>query len=592
MQIKPHQTIIEALRAVVVHGNTLSAPCGGNGTCGNCRVKIIAGDVTEPTAAELELLSEFERTSGVRLACQAKALGALRIRIPAESLSGAMETQIDGLQRDVPIDPAVRRLTVETAQSTLLNPVSTADQITQLLARTGAIHNPIWDFEVLKAVPPLVSETGTVTVTVSGGEITNYFDGADAPAAMGLAVDLGSTKIAAYLVDLTTGETLAADALMNPQIPYGEDIMSRLAFAVESEANRGLMAELLRDCVNDLADLTVTQAGCDVSHIEQVVIVGNTAMSHLFLEAPVEALGSAPYTAATVAAVELKARDVPLHAALGAELYVAPSIAGFVGGDHVAMILGLGIHESRKITLGLDIGTNTEIALKHGERLMCCSCASGPAFEGANITHGMRAVAGAISHAQPGENGGLRCVTIGNQAPLGLCGSGVVDSIAALRKAGVINALGLLDRDAHRVRVSAGGPEYVVVEKSGTGRDIVLTQKDIVAVQLAKAAIRTGVETLLGLVGLSASDVDEIYLAGAFGAHINIESAVAIGMLPDVPRDRIIQAGNAAGAGARLCLISMKERRAAERIARAVEYTELATAPGFSSTYAHSLNFP
>ncbi|MGB9662288.1 MAG: ASKHA domain-containing protein [Moorellaceae bacterium] len=595
---KPGQTILEVAQeaGLALEAGGVTAPCGGQGLCGRCRVKVTGEALLSPTAAEKEALRPEELAEGYRLACQATLLGSVKVEIPPESMIGLQKLQVEGLPVEVVPEPPVARYALGLEQTTISHPRPVWQQVTDRLAADYNLRGLQVDMELVRQVSPLAAE-GRGAVTLRGREIINFFWGRSVPPPVGLAVDLGTTKVAGFLVNLETGVTLAGDGIMNPQIAYGEDVMSRLVYALEGEEQYERIHEAIIEGLNRLTVELVHRAGLRPEDIEEAVIVGNTAMHHLLLRLPVAQLARAPYVASVTSPVEVKARDLGLAFGPGAYVYCMPVIAGFVGGDHVAMILGSRLDKAAQVTLGLDIGTNTEIVLKHGERMLSCSCASGPAFEGAHISQGMRAVQGAIQVVRL-VNGGLEpeWETIGGSPPLGLCGSGILDAVAELYRVGIIDAKGRFDRQHPRVRLPEGGgpAEFVLVpaEKSGTGKDIVITQKDINEIQLAKAAIATGTKLLLETAGLRVEDVEEVVVAGAFGTHLKVTSAITIGMFPSLPEERFRQVGNAAGTGARLALLSLAERQRAEEIAGQVGYVELMLQPAFYDTFVHSLALP
>lgn len=574
----------------------MTAPCGGRGQCGRCRIRILEGIVNEPTESETKLLSADELNQGVRLACQTEVLGPVKIEISPESLAGKQNLQLEGLDYEIEVRPAIRRYVVSTEAPAIHHPVSLWQQIVRELESEHNVENPTVDVELLRTEIPKEHGKHLTTVALQHREIINRFDVFPAPPSLGFAVDLGTTKIAAFLVDFESGATIGSEARMNPQIAYGEDLMSRLAYCRESPIQSRQMQALILDSLNKLLANLLVKTGTGLHQVEHAVIVGNSAMHHILVGLPVHALARSPYVPVATLPLEVKARSLGLNLAIGASVYFAPLIAGFVGGDHVAMIAASRLCEYEGVTLGLDIGTNTEIVLAVEGRLTSCSCASGPAFEGAHIHHGMRAVEGAVSSTTwSDEEQKLHYRTIADAPALGLCGSGVIDAVASLAKARVVNHMGLFDRNRPDIRIDGktGHPEYVIVpeEKSGTGHDITLTQKDIVAIQLAKAAISTGTGLLLAEAGLNKDDVEKIIIAGAFGSNINVESAVFLGLLPNLPLERFQNVGNAAGTGARLMLLSTRERESAERIAKTVGYLELAAHPKFSQTFAKSLEF-
>lgn len=589
------ETLIQLARRLS-GGEGMASPCGGRGICGNCRVRVLEGSLSDPDEIEKELLGADDLRAGCRLACQAKVVAPVRVEIPPESLADRQRLQLEGPEVAVEPEPPVKRYFLELKGGSGGLPVSAWGQVEGALAEDYGLSGVRVDPELIRRTPALGGSRRAV-VTVRGGEVINACFSGRAPKSLGLAVDLGTTKIAGFLVDLETGATIASEGMMNPQIACGEDVISRLAYALEGEGDYHRIAGLAADGLNRLLHSLAGRAGVDPEAVAEVVIAGNTAMHHLVLRLPVEQLARGPYMPASVDPVEIRGRELGLDTAPGAVVYLIPPIAGFVGGDHVAMILGSRIHQSDRVTLGIDIGTNTEIVLARGGEMVCCSCASGPAFEGAHIRHGMRAVDGAVSGLRLAEGGaGVFYQTINSMPPLGFCGSGILDAVAELYRHGAINRNGLLDRNHPRVRLSAdeGIPGYLLFPsgESGTGGDLTITQKDIVEIQLAKAAIAGGIQLLLARTGLGQEDIQEVVVAGAFGTHLRLESAVAVGMLPPLPAGRFRQVGNAAGAGSRLALLSMGQRREAEKISRRVKYLELMGAPEFSSAFTKNLRFP
>jgi uncharacterized 2Fe-2S/4Fe-4S cluster protein (DUF4445 family) len=407
----------------------------------------------------------------------------------------------------------------------------------------------------------------------------------DAPSTrwIGLAVDVGTTKIAVYLVDMKSGEIAASSGLMNPQISYGEDVVSRIYTAGKSAENAKKMQSLLVDALNSRVAALCAEIGAEPSHVVDAVIVGNTAIHHLFLRLPMQQLGLVPYVPAIRSAVDIKARDIGLKMAPGGYVHMLPNVAGYVGADHVAMLLGIEMSKMEGVTLALDIGTNTEICLNCNGRMKSVSCASGPAFEGAHIQFGMRAAKGAIERVcMSGTQREIQ--TIGGGAPVGICGSGLLDGIAQMLQNGVIDASGRM-LDHPLVRKRNDRKEFVLVERPGED-DITISQKDVRELQAAKAAIRLGIQALIDDAGIEVADIDRVIIAGAFGTFIDVQSAIAIGMLPSLPLERFQQVGNAAGTGARMALISQDSRKAALDIAAKDGYIELACIPDFNNKFA------
>jgi uncharacterized 2Fe-2S/4Fe-4S cluster protein (DUF4445 family) len=364
-------------------------------------------------------------------------------------------------------------------------------------------------------------------------------------------------------------------------------VISRIVAASKSEENAFKLQTLLIEALNQLAVDLCAEIKANPAHIVEAVVVGNTAIHHLFLRLPVKQLGLAPYIPAVRSAVDVKARELGLKIAPGAYIHLLPNIAGYVGADHVAMLLATRMVEADKTTLAIDIGTNTEICLNHRGRMTSVSCASGPAFEGAHIKFGMRAAPGAIEHVRlSGER--LEIQTIAGEAPVGICGSGLLDVVAQLRLNNVLDRNGKMGADAPSlIRNHNGTVVFVLTERAGQ-EPITISQKDVRELQLAKAAIRLGIQALVTAEGITESDIEQVVIAGAFGTYINVESAITIGMLPALPLDRFKQVGNAAGTGARLALISQSQRSKAQDIAQQDGYIELAAVPNFARKFAEA----
>ncbi len=578
-------TLLEAARQL---GVGLSAICGGAGVCGTCRVIIPPegrGAVSPPTASELEELEETERTDGLRLACQARALADLHVFVPPESLTASQRTQVEGRQTPVSLDPPV------VACDLKLPPARLDDLRSDMARLREALGRPVRpDLAVLRAAPLQIREWGWQTRAVVRRDAVVALLPPGSPL-LGLAVDLGTTKLAGYLMDLETGETLAAAGAMNPQLAYGEDVMARITYALQEPGGDQRLQEAAAKGIGELLSGLCAEAGVRPDQVVEAVVVGNTAMHHLFLGLPTRPLGLAPYVPVESDPLEVRAQDVGLELAPGAMVHLLPNVAGFVGADHVAALLATRMDEVDVPTLLLDIGTNTEICLAANGRLLSCSTASGPAFEGAHIRFGMRAAPGAIERVRL-IGGEVFWETVEGAPPVGICGSGILDVVAELRRAGVLNGRGSM-QEGPRVQKGSQGPEYILVpaEASGLKRPITVNRKDVGEIQLAKAAIATGWKTLLEEAGIREADLRQVFVAGAFGTYIDVAQAVYIGMLPAIPLDRFEQVGNVAGTGARMALVSCAERERAARIARRVEYIELTAHPDFQSRFARELHF-
>jgi uncharacterized 2Fe-2S/4Fe-4S cluster protein (DUF4445 family) len=577
------QSLLDCARRL---GVDLVSLCGGSGNCGRCVVQILDGQVSEPTPGEGEYLSAEELATGYRLACRTIPLGNCKVRVPPESLTAPQRTQIEGEQVPVTPEPPVKAYLLTLDAPSLDDLRADAERLLEALARQHGIVAASVDIATLRDLSPrLRSEDWQVRVVVRGGEIVAVLP--PGPRFLGLAVDLGTTKIAAYVIDLEKGETLASKGLMNPQIAYGEDVVARLAFAHRDPAGAVRLQTLIAGALNEAVARMCGEIEAEPAEIVEAVVVGNTAMHHLFLHLPVRQLATAPYVPAITSAMDVKARELGLEIAPGAYVHLLPNIAGYVGADHVAMLLATNVARAEGVLLALDIGTNTEVCLSNHGRLMSLSCASGPAFEGAHIKHGMRAANGAIEHLRLADDH-VEYQTIGGAPPVGLCGSGILDVLAQLVQVGVVDQGGRMGQHPG-VRDEGSVREFVLVEGDGDRPAITFTQKDVRELQLAKGAMRTGIEVLLETNELAAEDIDQVIVAGAFGTYIDVASAITLGMLPRLPLDRFRQVGNAAGMGAKLVLLSRASRAQAQAMARRVQYIELASHPRFNEIFARAM---
>lgn len=565
-------------------GVGLLSVCGNRGLCGRCRIKILSGEVSPLTKVERELLSTSEIAEGYRLACQTRVLGNLTAAIPSISLLVDQRMQLAGMEVKVSLDPPVKECVVEMDLPDMDDSRSVWDKLVGTLKKTYGLAVTTADLIVMRRLPLILHECrGKVRVSVRAQEVIDVRPPDAIP--LGLAIDLGTTKIGGYLVNLETGEILAVEGMMNPQRAYGEDVMSRITYAMENGGG-----ELHRVVIEGLNKL-IRKLCPEPERIEEVTLVANTAIHHLLLELPVRQLGLAPYIPAVKNALDLKARNLGLNSAPGAYVHLLPHVAGFIGADHVAVILATGIHKTDKTVIGLDIGTNTEIVLVHKGKMKSTSCASGPAFEGGHITHGVGAIEGAIEKVKL-KGSAVEFQTINDTPPIGLCGSGILDVAAELCRVGLINARGQLQSGTGVRQVGTTREFVLVTGESGSGEDITITQSDISEIQLAKAAIRTGIETLLDEMGIGWGEVEEVIIAGGFGTSLSPASGLAIGMFPPLTLERFKPVGNAAGIGCTLCLTSMHQRSEAKEIARQVSYVELMTHPQFHTRFAWAMYFP
>jgi len=586
-------SILEAARLA---GINLTATCGGKGSCGQCRVVINEGGTSPVKNNEKKAISQEDINCGYRLACSTFPESDIKVNIPGKSLLTDLKIQLEANRNDIQVDPIIRAFDLKLFKPTLDSPIDDLNNVLGTLKKDHNIENLSADIKAIKQLSPFLRENGwETTVFLRHDEIIGFCPKSASP--VGLAVDMGTTKIAAYLMDLTTGEELASSGAINPQTVFGDDVMSRLDIALHDDGSEGSctpkFAKIMRDLLNEMISELSKRAGLTIYHVADICIVGNTAMIHLFLDLPVVQLANSPYVASSNSAIDVKARDIELSASVGAYVHILPGIGGFVGADHVSMILASDIDRKNEVTLGIDIGTNTEVVLKSPENNspVSLSCPSGPAFEGAHVTDGMRAANGAIETVKLTEEG-IKIETIGNTPAIGLCGSGIIDVVAELYRWGIINDRGRFNSDDKRVSQGEYGYEFRLTESDNENNNIVVSQKDIAEIQLAKGAIKAGIEALMEVCNISEDMVEQVIIAGAFGSYIDLINAVDIGLLPAFPNARYIQVGNNAGVGAKMALVSFKERERAMNIAANTRYLELTTHKTFNRRFAQGMRFP
>jgi uncharacterized 2Fe-2S/4Fe-4S cluster protein (DUF4445 family) len=588
-EVLPGRNLLEAARSA---GVDLISICGGYGSCDSCRVRLMSGRLNPPTREEEDIFEPEELAAGYRLACQSVPETDVKVDVPAESLATTQRLQIEGQEVETTGKGVIDVCDLQLEPPTLKDLRSDTARLRSALEGVG-VDSIRFSLPVLNTISDVLRANNWSVRTALRGDLIVAFlpEGAQA---VGLAVDVGTTKVAGYLLDLETGETLAKAGIMNPQISYGEDVVSRIAYTNAHPEGRHELQTKLIDAINQMLDGLYSEVGISALQVVEAVIVGNTAMHHLLAGLPVHQLAMAPYVPAVSEALEMPADDLGLAIAPGAMIYFPPNIAGFVGADHVAMVLSTNIWSTQQTEIALDIGTNTEITLAHNGRLLCCSCASGPAFEGAHIRDGMRAAPGAIERVQI-IDGMPMVFTIGGKEPVGICGSGILDAVSELIKAGIVDERGSIEETAPRVSKPerSNHRQYLLVPaaESGHGRDIIVSRSDVNEIQLAKGAIRAGIETLLAEAGIEPGDIDRFIVAGAFGTYLDIESAVTVGMFPDLPRERFQQVGNAAGTGARQMLVSASRRAVADQIRSRIEYIELTVHPDFERRFTRALFF-
>lgn len=585
LEVEAGVTVLAAAQSA---GVELVALCGGQGACGSCRVRLIKGLLSEPGEAERKAIGEQDISDGYRLACRARIESDVTIDIPPESLTTPQRLQIEGREVDVPLDPVVIPVDLELDPPSLEDLRGDSARLSDGIQEQGH-PPPTMPLAVLSEFSDQLREQRwQARVAMRGSEVVALLP-SQTPL-LGLAVDIGTTKVAAYLLDLESGRTLAKAGAMNPQIGYGEDVVSRIVYAGKGREHRAELQERIVDTLNGLIVDLCERVEARPDQIVELVVVGNTAMHHLFAGLPTAQLGASPFVPSVGESMDLPAREIGLNVAPGAYVHLPPNIAGYVGADHVAMALSTEIWRTDRTVMAVDIGTNTEISLAVGDVLYSCSCASGPAFEGAHIRDGMRAAPGAIERVQI-TDGRVRVQTIGGRRPVGLCGSGILDAVAQMAQVGALDRSGKLQAEHPLVHRNEHHAEFLLVrgEETGHGRDVAVTQKDVHEFQLAKGAIQVGVEILLERAEIEPNELDQFIIAGAFGTYIDVEGAIRLKMFPPLPLERFHQVGNAAGAGARQMLVSGALRQTASEIKDLMTYVELARHPGFSERFMEAL---
>jgi uncharacterized 2Fe-2S/4Fe-4S cluster protein (DUF4445 family) len=608
------KTIMEASREL---GVDIEGICGEKATCGKCKVRIEEGyfekygveskvEAVSPIGeGDRKFLSSQQLHSNYRLACQTHIHGDVVVFVPEESRTGKQVVRKEATARDIRLKPAVKKYPVELTPATLQDTLGDFERLQAELKKRFKLPELTIDYTALLSLQRVVRQ-GEWRVTVSvwmGREIIKIEPGA-VEKSYGLAVDIGTTTVAGYLCDLTSGEVVATDSMMNPQVAYGEDVMSRISYAITRKNGLEQMNQAIIKGLNQVAGRAAARAGIKRSDIVDMAVVGNTCMHHIFLNIDPQYIGKAPFPPSVHHSLDIKARDLELKIAPGAYVHVLPIEAGFVGADNVGVLIAEEPYNQDSLELIIDIGTNGELILGNRQKLISASCATGPAFEGAEIRHGMRAAPGAIEKIViDKETREVRFKVLGKEGwnteldevgAKGICGSGIIDIAPQLFLAGIIDRTGRFVKDLNspRRRESNGEPEFVIAWASETsiGQDIVICQEDIRNIQLAKGAMYAGTKIMMRTLGVD--KLDKVILAGAFGSYIDKESAALLGLFPDCEPEKVYAVGNAAGDGARIALLNTDKRKEADKIARQVEYIELTLAADFDKVFAQAMWLP
>jgi uncharacterized 2Fe-2S/4Fe-4S cluster protein (DUF4445 family) len=589
------------LDAAMAAGADISATCGRRGRCRSCRVKIISGDAPPPTLQDRLQLGHDEVQEQFRLACQTQVIGPCEIMVAPprtetghQILAGTGDADVGNLD----ICSGVQKMCIKAVAPMDENSQST--DLQEILNKLPDTTEAPTSLAVLRQIPSVLREDGgRLTVTTFANRITHVESGDTTEHMYGMAFDIGTTSVVGTLVDLISGEELASVGNINPQAVHGGDLMSRIAFAQFDEKNLATLRGEILNAINGYVAEACEKASIAVDHVYKMVIVGNTCMHHIFLGIDTSHVGLAPYAPVLSGSIVLPSSELPLKRAPNAIVCLLPIIAGFVGADTTAAILATKIHQSPNTRCLVDIGTNGEVVMGSKGRLMACSAPAGPALEGGQIHQGMRAAIGAIEKVHIDDD--IHLGVIGDTKPIGICGSGLIDAIASMMDAELIDGAGRLrnkdfDQLPENLQIrfkSKDGTRSMVLaskEESGTGEEIILTQMDIRQLQLAKAAIYAGIVMLQTVMNVSNSELHELYVCGGFGNYINMESAIKIRLVPNLPLERVSYFGNAALMGAQIALLSEAERANADEIVHSVEHVALATHPAFQEIFVEACN--
>ena len=569
--------------------------CAGRGVCGKCRVRVRSGETT-PLASNGH---QARQDAGWILACQNLIKGDLVIEVPSSTDAVGRKVRLHQMRQTYPVaDAPVQKRFLALPKPSLTDQRPDMERVLEEAGDCGGVS-----LLLLRHLPKTLRDSDfNVTAVLAENRLIDVEPGDTREEGYGFVFDIGTTTIAGYLIKLHSGDVLGVDGKANPQRALGADVLSRVASIAERFDNLETLRSLTLAAITQSIRSLLEQRRITASSVYSVVIVGNTTMTHLFLGLDPRNLALSPFIPCCRRRTVLTGAELELPMHPEGEVSVLPNSAGYLGSDILSVVLSTEMHAQEGYSLAVDIGTNAEIVLSGKGRILACAAAAGPAFEGAHIHNGMRAGDGAIEGVRI-EGGGIILKTIGDTPPQGICGSGLIDAAVALLRGGLLDQRGRLaeeEKDApasslkSRIRVRGGMREFVLlfVGEQGSGQDIVITQKDIRELQLAKGAVAAGIRVLTEEMGINAAHIDRVFLAGAFGNYINKEHAVALGMFPDITAGVISSVGNAAGEGARRCLLSIAQRKTIDRLSTSVQPIELSAHPAFNTNFLRELNFP
>jgi len=589
-----NETLMEAL---IRHRLPVQSVCNGEGTCGKCKIRM-TGNVSAPSERDLEHLNDLEIKSGVRLACAVTPAEGMVIELDFVESQDRKEGVLLGMKATT-LDPGIKKVFVQSSLPSLADERGDWDRFVDELSIVTGKNYDKPSLYVLGKVPDVLraGEFG-ITATVSENEVVEIEAGDTTKRFFGVAVDIGTTSVAVALVNLNQGNILKVVSAENGQTAYGADVISRITFARESQENALTLQEAVRRTINQLLEELSSQADVRKNEILKMTIVGNTTMHHLLIGLDISHLAVSPFVSVCNRPLQFTADEMGLKINAQARIFFLPNIGSFVGADTVGAIMGAPEVQGRGNHLLIDLGTNCELFLKTENTMLACSTAAGPAFEGAGIIHGMRAKQGAIESVTLTKNG-VDCQVIGEREPIGICGSGLIEAIDEMRKAGVVNKQGkIVDPEKaqalspeliSRIRKAEKGREFVLTYGTNQGHDVSLSQKDIGELQLAKGAVCAGIKTLVEMAGITVPELDSVTLSGTFATYLKANNILNIGLVPDIAPEKIKTVGNAAHVGALLVLIDHHELIMAGELYRKISHVELGGSSTFSNYFMNSM---
>jgi uncharacterized 2Fe-2S/4Fe-4S cluster protein (DUF4445 family) len=575
--ISHHKTIKAAKNELLADkiqeaGINLSVYCNKRGLCGKCFVEILDGELPSTNEKEDFLLQQKRLRKNYRLACLYKIQGNLTVKIPPESLIQETAILTTGIRQQLIIDPAVKKYHLQLTKPAISNPQS----IIELFQTSLRKRELIFPINLLKNLPDILEENryNITAVTHKENEILNVEQGDTTTYNFGIAIDIGTTTLVVELVDLNTGKTIDNSTAMNSQVKFGADVVSRITYAFLSQKNLEELRNSILNTLNKMITQLLRKNHIDPGYVYEIAAAGNTSMNHLLLGMPVKTLAKAPFNSVFTFLPELSAQELGFNISTCGKVYIAPNIKSFVGGDVSSGLIASDLENKKGNYIFIDLGTNGEIVLKKGNKFIATSTAAGPAFEGTNISCGMLALPGAIYRAE--QKNRLRLSTIGNKPASGICGTGLIDLIAVFLDKGTISSKGRIQAKTKRIHITG---------------NIYITQKDVREMQLAIAAIKTGIRMILEENKVTLEQLDGIFIAGAFGNYLNIKNSMKIGLLPQINQKKVVFIGNSSLAGAKALLLSLQTRKKIESLVKKIQYISLATKPSFQENFIDALDF-